>query len=97
MWRKKRTERVPTATLNKLVEYLQRVQPPPVYKSARPKIFYATQADVAPPVFVFFAKLAHAISPSYKRYLTNKIRETFGYEGVTFKLVFKDKNNKSPD
>ncbi len=93
----KRTERVPTATLNKLVEYLQRVQPPPVYKSARPKIFYATQADVAPPVFVFFAKLAHAISPSYRRYLTNKIRETFGYEGVTFKLVFKDKSNKSHD
>ena len=87
----KRRERVKTSELNRLVWHLQTEQPPPVYRGRRPKIYYATQVDVAPPEFVFFARLPKAISPSYRRYITNKIREQFGFEGVPFKLIFRDK------
>ncbi|MCD6532360.1 ribosome biogenesis GTPase Der [bacterium] len=87
----KRRERVKTSELNQLVWHLQTEQPPPVYRGRRPKIYYATQVDVAPPSFVFFARLPKAISPSYRRYITNKIREQFGFDGVPFKLIFRDK------
>ncbi|MCD6419043.1 ribosome biogenesis GTPase Der [bacterium] len=86
--------RIPTAKLNKLVQFLQEEHPPPVYRGRRPKILYAVQYDVAPPEFIFFAKMARAISPSYKRYITNQIRKIFDYEGVPFKLIFRDKTER---
>ena len=87
----RRHSRVKTSELNKLVENLQKMYPPPMYKGRRPKIFYAVQSKVRPPEFVFFSKLPEAISPSYQRYLANKIREEFDYEGVPFKVIFRDK------
>ena len=89
----RRMERITTSQLNELVQYLQIQKPPPVYHGRRPKILYAAQVDISPPQFIFFTKMPNAISPSYKRYIVNQIRKRFGFNGVSFKLTFKNKKS----
>ena len=67
--------------------------PPPPVRGHRPKLFYATQAAVAPPTFVFFASDASSVHFSYRRYLENRLRETFGFDGTPIRLVFRDRSS----
>ncbi len=87
-----RRRRIPTGELNRVVAAAIERQTPPVVKGARPKVFYATQVAVAPPTFVFFAKEAGAIHFSYQRYLENRLREAFGFDGTPIRLVFRDRS-----
>src|SRR5258707_7764936 len=66
---------------------------PRVVKTRRPKIFYGTQAAVAPPTFVFFANDAASIHFSYRRYLENRLREEFGFHGTPIRLIFRDRES----
>ena len=81
--------RVPTAELNNLLEKILNRHPPPVHKGRLPKIYYWTQASVAPPTFVAFANEPKAIHFSYERYLTNRLYETFGFKGTPLRLIWK--------
>jgi GTP-binding protein len=65
--------------------------PPPLVRGKRPKLFYATQAAIAPPTFVFFASDASSVHFSYRRYLENRVRDTFGFHGTPIRLVFRDR------
>jgi GTP-binding protein len=65
--------------------------PPPMVRGRRPKLFYATQVAIAPPTFVFFASDASAVHFSYRRYLENRLRESFGFDGTPIRLVFRDR------
>jgi GTP-binding protein len=86
-----RRKRIPTAELNRVLRAATDRQQPPVVKGRRPKIFYGTQAAVAPPTFVFFANDAAAVHFSYRRYLENRIRDEFGFHGTPIKLIFRDR------
>lgn len=88
-----RRKRIPTAELNRVLRAATERQVPPVVKGRRPKIFYGTQAGVAPPTFVFFANDAAAIHFSYRRYLENRLREEFGFDGTPIRLVFRDRES----
>jgi GTP-binding protein len=88
-----RRKRVPTGELNRLVSAAIERNVPPIVKGRRPKIFYATQAGVAPPTFVFFANDAASIHFSYKRYLENRLRDAFGFDGTPIRLVFRDRSS----
>jgi GTP-binding protein len=68
-------------------------QAPPMVKGRRPKIFYGTQAAVAPPTFVFFANDAALVHFSYRRFLENRLREEFGFDGTPIRLVFRDRES----
>jgi GTP-binding protein len=86
-----RHKRISTAKLNDwLAETLAR-QNPPLYRNQRVKINYVTQVRSGPPVFQFFSNYPKGIREPYRRYLENRIREAFGFEGVPLKLVFKQK------
>ena len=87
-----RRRRVPTAELNRLVVAAGQRQTPPLVKGRRPKIFYATQAAVAPPTFVFFANDAGSVHFSYRRYLENRLRDAFGFLGTPIRLIFRDRS-----
>jgi GTP-binding protein len=90
VWAERR-RRIPTGELNRLVlAALERGTPPPV-KGRRPKILYATQAAVAPPTFVFFARDADAVHFSYRRFLENRLRDAFGFLGTPLRLVFRER------
>ena len=66
-------------------------QPPPPVKGRRPKFFYATQAAVEPPTFVLFGSDAARVHFSYRRYLENRLRDAFGFDGTPIRLVFRDR------
>ena len=86
-----RRKRIPTGELNRVVTAAVDRTPPPPVRGHRPRLFYATQAAVAPPTFVFFASNASAVHFSYRRYLENQLRETFGFDGTPIRLVFRDR------
>jgi GTPase len=90
IWAERR-KRVPTAELNRVLTSATERTPPPLVRGRRPKLFYATQAGIAPPTFVFFASDAAAVHFSYRRYLENRLRETFGFDGTPIRLVFRDR------
>jgi GTP-binding protein len=90
IWAERR-RRIPTGELNRLVSDATDRTPPPLVRGKRPRVFYATQAAIAPPTFVFFASDASAIHFSYRRYLENRLRETFGFHGTPIRLVFRDR------
>ena len=88
-----RRKRVSTGELNRVLRSATERQVPPAVKGRRPKIFYATQAAVAPPTFVFFANDAGSVHFSYRRYLENRLRAEFGFDGTPIKLVFRDRES----
>lgn len=85
-----RNTRIPTAKLNAILRDAVREHPPAsIHKGAHLRLFYATQAQVAPPVFLFFTNAPEEIHFSYKRYLENRIRAQYPFVGVPIILVFK--------
>ena len=86
-----RRKRISTGELNRVITAATDRTPPPPVRGHRPRLFYATQAAVAPPTFVFFASDASLIHFSYRRYLENRLRETFGFDGTPIRLVFRDR------
>jgi GTP-binding protein len=87
-----RRQRVPTGELNRLLAEAVDRQPPPAVRGRRPKLFYATQVAVAPPTFVFFANDAANVHFSYRRYLENRLRDAYGFDGTPIRLVFRDRS-----
>ncbi len=87
-----RRKRIPTGELNRMLQLATERQAPPVVKGRRPKVFYGTQAAVAPPTFVLFANDAASIHFSYRRYLENRIREAFGFDGTPIRLIFRERS-----
>ena len=86
------TKRVTTGALNDVLsEALARSQPPSD-KGRRLKIYYMTQTGTKPPVFVLFVNDAELFHFSYQRYIENRLRETFGFEGTPIRFVIKNRN-----
>ena len=87
----KRSFRVPTGQLNSLITDAMMINPPPSDKGKRLKIYYAAQIGEKPPLFSFSVNKRELMHFSYARYLENKIREAFGFEGTSIKFVYREK------
>lgn len=88
------SKRVSTGMLNDVLnDAITRVQPPSD-KGKRLKIYYMTQTGVKAPTFVLFVNNAELFHFSYQRYIENKLRETFGFEGTPIKLVIREKGDE---
>jgi GTP-binding protein len=81
-----RRMRVKTNALNRLVERIALEHPPASPGRKHVRILYATQTGVAPPTFVFFTNVATSFHFSYTRYLENRLREEFGFEGTPIRM-----------
>lgn len=79
--------RVPTGKLNSFLGALIGATPPPVRGGKQPKVYYATQAGIAPPKFVVFTN--DWIEPPYRRFIERKLREEFGFEGSPVQVSIK--------
>jgi GTP-binding protein len=86
--------RVSTSILNQVVEDAIAINPPPSEKGTRLKIYYTTQASVKPPTFIFFCNDPEIMHFSYRRYLENKLREAFGFEGTPLNMVVRGRKNE---
>ncbi|GAB4269003.1 MAG: ribosome biogenesis GTPase Der [Deferrisomatales bacterium] len=83
------TKRVPTSEVNEVLRVALRDLAPPVVGRKRTRIYYMTQAETAPPVFAAFASYPEGIPTSYRRYLLNRVRQAFGFEGVPVSIQFR--------
>ena len=86
--------RISTGMLNDVLnEAITRVQPPSD-KGRRLKVYYMTQASVAPPTFVLFCNSAALFHFSYQRYIENCLRNTFGFKGTPIKLIIRQRSEE---
>lgn len=65
--------------------------PPPMYKGKTVRIKYVTQIRKEYPMFVFFCNLPQYIKDSYKRFIENKLRQNFDFNGVPITIYFREK------
>jgi GTP-binding protein len=87
-------KRISTSQLNKHFGKWVEKFPPPLYKSRHVKPNYVTQVSTAPPTFVIYTNFPDGIHFSYERYLLNQMRETFGFQGVPVRLLFRKKGKE---
>ena len=81
------TMRVKTSILNELIRDAMSVNPPPMHRGRQLKILFMTQVDVHPPKFIVFVNDPELMHFSYLRFLENRLREQFGFEGTPIKLI----------
>jgi GTP-binding protein len=86
-----RGRRLPTSELNQFFLPLIQEKSPPAQKGKEIKINYVTQIKSNPPMIAFFGNHPELIPDGYKRFLENRFRERFGFEGVPVTMVFKKK------
>ena len=89
-----RQRRVKTTELNKFVERVAAEHPPASPGKGHVRILYAAQTSVAPPTFVFFTNIATTFHFSYQRYLENRLREEFGFEGTPIRIHVRARRRK---
>lgn len=83
------TTRLATHILNQTVDSAIHLNPPPSDKGRTLKIYYATQVSVRPPHIVFFVNDPNLVHFSYERYLENRLREEFDFQGSPLRLTFR--------
>lgn len=86
-----KTKKIPTSKLNDLLLADIERYPPPAIKGKFIQIKYITQVQARFPSIAFFCNLPQYIQPSYERYLENRIREHFDFQGVPVRLIFRKK------
>ena len=84
-------KRIATNLLNKVILEALSLNPPPSQKGKRLRIYYSTQASVAPPTFILFVNNKDILTQSYERYIENKLRESFGFFGTPIRIVIREK------
>ncbi len=89
-----RAKRVPTATLNEVMQQAISRNHPPSYRNRHVQIKYVTQLSTRAPVFAFFCNYPFGVSTNYTRYLKRRLREAFGFEGVPISVVYRAKSKR---
>ena len=87
--------RISTGMLNDMLGDATAKVQPPSDKGKRLKIYYMTQASVAPPTFVIFANSIELFHFSYQRYIENCLRETFGFRGTPIRIIIRERGDKA--
>ena len=85
-------KRIGTGILNEIMMEATVLQQPPTDKGRRLKLFYVTQVSVKPPTFVIFVNDKKLMHFSYTRYIENKFREAFGFDGTSVKFIIRERN-----
>ncbi|HOD53802.1 MAG TPA: ribosome biogenesis GTPase Der [Candidatus Cloacimonadota bacterium] len=88
--------RIPTSQLNDFMEKVIQTNPPSHPSGKHIKVYYVTQQATNPPTFIFFTNHPELIPTHYRRFIRNKIREAFKFEGATIKLILRGKTDDTP-
>lgn len=86
--------RIQTSVLNELIRDAVSVNPPPSHRGKQLKIYFMTQADIQPPKFVVFVNDPELMHFSYLRFIENRLRESFGFEGAPLKLIVRGRKEE---
>lgn len=88
-------KRISTHQLNKFIESCLQKNHPPMIMGKRLRIYYMAQVEAAPPRFILFVNYANLMVESYKKYLYNQFRETYGFTGVPILMHLKGKSKEA--
>ena len=83
-------KRIPTPELNRLFQQLRTAEVSGTYKGKRAKVLYATQTDTKPPKFILFVNQKRLFHFSYLRFIENRLRERFGWQGVPIHIELRE-------
>lgn len=86
--------RIKTSILNELIRDAISVNPPPMHRGRQLKILFMTQVDIRPPKFILFVNDPELVHFSYLRFIENKLREHFGFEGTPLRLIVRKRNEE---
>ena len=86
------TRRVQTSVLNDVILDAFYVNPPKTHNGGKVKVFYATQVAIKPPSVVLFVNDENVLHFSYERYLKNRLRESFDFEGTPVKIILRKRD-----
>ena len=89
-----REKRISTGLLNKVINEAYSLNPPSSIKGKTLRIYYSTQAKNNPPTFVIFINNKDLIQDHYRRYLSKKLRENFGFKGTPIIVSYRQKGDK---
>jgi GTPase len=90
-------KRIPTPQLNKFLEAAVQAYTPPQRHHRPVRLYYASQTRVRPPTFAFFSNTPEGVGPAYRRYLSNRLREQFGFEGTPLRLQLRRRRKVDED
>jgi GTP-binding protein len=84
--KRKLATKIPTSQLNRFFTEVIKLAPAPVFRSQDVKFYYLTQTQQSPPSFIAFANYPDGVTNSYRRFLTRKIQEKWGLEGIPLRI-----------
>lgn len=87
-------KRVTTGELNRFFEQVLATRPPPTQRGRAPRLYYITQAQTSPPHFIVMSNEPEYIHFSYQRFVSNRIRQAFGFEGVPLKVTYRKRRRR---
>jgi GTP-binding protein len=90
----RRRRRVPSGELNRFVRDVTAAHPPASPGRREVRVMYATQVAIAPPTFVFFTNVATTFHFSYERFLVNRLRDAFGFEGSPVRIEVRARSQR---
>ncbi len=90
----RQNQRIQTSELNRFVEETVKRRHPAAVKGKHVKFFYAAQTEIRPPTFVFFCNYPKLLQKQYLKYIENRLRETYDFEGVPIRLKVKPREKK---
>lgn len=86
--------RLGTSLVNRFLEDAVAAHHPATHQGREVKLYYGTQVSSRPPTFLFSVNHPEALKEAYKRYLANRLREAFGFEGTPIRLVFRRRSRR---
>ena len=86
--------RIKTSELNELIRDAVSINPPPMHRGRRLKILFMTQADIKPPKFIIFVNDPELMHFSYLRFIENRLREMYGFEGTPIRLIVRARDEE---
>jgi GTP-binding protein len=84
-------KRVQTSVLNDFLRKIEALKHPPAVQGKHIRLLFITQVAIAPPTFVVFSNYPKLLREDYRRYLENRLRENFGFAGVSIKINYKQR------
>jgi len=89
------SRRIPTGELNRFLEQVVASRPPPSGPMGKHvRLFFGTQASLRPPTFEESASHPEVVPPSYRRYLANQLRQSYGFEGTPVRIILRERKRK---
>ena len=93
MLKEKMGKRVSTGELNRFFDRAIKMTPAPFYNNKQVRLYYITQTKQKTPSFLCFANHPKGVTPAYRRFLENRIREEFDFNGVPVRVFFLPKDS----